>query len=271
MFEFPLDEYRERVGLPSGGGPSLTRLQDLHSAQIHTLPYENFDVLLGREIDLGIERLVDKMVRSDRGGYCFELNGLFKAVLEAEGFEVRTLLARVHLLQEPTGRGHQIALVSLGGREWIVDVGNGAYCPRQPLPFEHEIETTHNGLRMRIVEHPLGHMVQAKEQSIWKDLYSFDLSPVVPADIDYGNHFTSTHPQSFFRSVRIAVLFDSEGETVIFNNTCTIRSGEQTSSEQLADNPTYLDKLRELVGIDVDAEYEALPPLRDDEIARSLR
>lgn len=249
----------------------MDRLCDLHSAQLQTLPYENFDVLLGREIKLGVDHLVNKMVRSARGGYCFELNGLFKAALEAEGFTVRTLLARVHLLNEPTGRGHQVALVSSGGREWIVDVGNGAYCPRQPLPFEHELETIHNGLPLRIVEHPLGHMLQAKEEAGWKDIYSFDLSPVVPADIDYGNHFTSTHPQSFFRSARIAVLFHSDGQTVVFNDACTVRRNGQSTTIELPDDPTYLEKLKELTGIELDAKYAELPPLIDGEATQNLR
>ena len=271
MYEFPLDEYCERVGLTTGSGASVSRLEDLQSAQIHTLPYENFDVLLDREINLGVDHLVNKMVRSARGGYCFELNGLFKAVLEAEGFQVRTLLARVHLLNEPTGRGHQVALVAIGGQEWIVDVGNGAYCPRQPLPFEHGLETSHNGLPLRIVDHELGHMLQAKEEAGWKDIYSFDLTPVVPADIDYGNHFTSTHPQSFFRSARIAVLFDPNGQSVVFNDTCTISRDGQTTSIDLPDDPTYLEKLKELVGIELDVEYGALPPLIDDEMSQNLR
>jgi N-hydroxyarylamine O-acetyltransferase len=258
--QFPLGEYYDRTGVSAGGQRTVSRLEELQRAQLYSIPYENFDVLLGRGINLSIDHLVEKIVRSPRGGYCFELNGLFKAVLESEGFDVCPLLARVHLSGEPTGRGHQITKVTLADRDWIVDVGNGAYCPKQPIPFEHNVETLHDGILFQIVEHELGHMLQAKEKEAWIDVYSFDLTPVVPADIDYGNHFTSTHPSSFFKSARIAVLWHPDGRTIFYNNTCSIqRSGEKTSLT-LPDDESYLDLLKEHVGIELDATYDELPP-----------
>jgi N-hydroxyarylamine O-acetyltransferase len=259
--EFPLAEYYNRIGVPADGELSVHRLEVLQRGQLYSIPYENFDVLLGRDIDLSVNHLVEKMVRSSRGGYCFELNGLFKAVLQAEGFDVRTLLARVHLSGEPTGRGHQISKVSIADREWIVDVGNGAYCPKQPLPFELNVETIDDGIPFRIIEHQLGYMLQAKEKDEWKDIYSFDLTPVVPADIEYGNHFTSTHPSSFFKLARIAVLWHPDGRTIIYNNTCTIQRGGNTVSHAMPDDESYLQMLREHVGIDLDIDYDDLPQL----------
>ena len=193
---FPFDEYLERIGVPAGRPPTLDRLEELQIAQQQAIPYENFDIHLGRPIDLSRSSLVNKLIRSRRGGYCFELNGLFLAALQASGFECRPLLGRVLLGGEPTGRGHQLQLVTIDGRDWIVDVGFAAG-PRHPMPFEFDRETVHSGTTLRLIEHALGTMLQSRTDEGWFDLYSFDLTPVIPSDIAYGNYFTSTNPSSF--------------------------------------------------------------------------
>ena len=261
MARIPLDEYYQRTGVGQPGEISLARLGELQLGQLCAIPYENFDVLLGRGIHLSVDSLTEKLIRSRRGGYCFELNGLLLEVLKAEGFEVRPLLARVHLGGESTGRGHQVALVSVDNEEWIVDAGNGAYCPRSPLRFEHGIESIHLGTPYRIVPHELGHMVQIRPDDAWQDVYSFDLTPVIQADIDYGNHFTSTHPSSIFTKWRIAVLGHDDGQTVIFNDSCTIRRGTEEEKQKLPDDERYLQILRDQAGIELDASYDDLPPL----------
>ncbi len=210
---------------------------------------------------MSVDALTRKLIQSPRGGYCFELNGLMLAVLKAEGFSVRPLLARVHITGEPTGRGHQISLVNVEGHDWIVDVGVGRFCPRSPILFEHHVETTHLGTPYRIVPHELGHMLQLQMKENWQDLYSFDLTPVLDADIDYGNHYTSTHPSSIFTQMRVAVLGHQDGQTIVFNDNLTKVRGERTDRQVLPDDDRYLEILFEETGIFLDAPYEQLPPL----------
>ena len=89
---FDLNAYLQRLNYSGEIVPTIDRLEALHRAQIYTIPFENFDILLGRGISLDPERLFDKLVNKDRGGYCFELNGLFLRVLKAIGFNARALL-----------------------------------------------------------------------------------------------------------------------------------------------------------------------------------
>ena len=257
--EFPLDEYCQRTGAASTGAASLELLEEMQRTQLYAMPFENFDIQLGRGIDLSPEHLIDKLIRHRRGGYCFELNGLFLSALRSIGFEARPLLARVHVGGEPTGRGHQLSLVTLSGREWIADVGFGGACPRAPIPLEHGIESIQGHQTFRLAPHELGYMLQLKlPDGEWQNLYSFDLTPVVPSDITYGNHFTSTHPSSFFTSARVAVRSTPEGQSRLFNfNVTTLAAGEELT-EQLPDNDTYLAELRTRFGIDLDAEYSDL-------------
>ena len=259
--QFPLEDYYARLGISAGEGPTLARLEEIQRAQLCTIPYENFDVLLGRGVNLSPDHLYPKLLNSARGRYCFELNGLFFAALLAEGFKARRLLGRVHLVGDPTGRGHQISLVTIDGKDWIADTGNGAICSRVPLPLETDTVTLSDGTPFRLVDHALGYMLQVQQGGQWRDVYSFDLMPVLDADIDYGNHFTSTHPSSFFLHNRIAVLGHSDGQTIIFNDTCTVIRGGTSTSEAIPDDETYLDLLRDRVGIDLDISSADLGPM----------
>ena len=236
----------------------------LHRAQFFTIPFENFDILLGREISLEPELLFDKLVKRPRGGYCFELNGLFLMALKAFGFDARPLLARVHLAGVPSGRGHQIALVSLQGRQWIADVGFGKQNLRAPLPLELDQPKTRDGstFRFRDAER-FGTMLQYLAGGGWQDLYSFDLGHVYPADIAYGNYYTSTNPNSLFTFVRVAALPIGDGSITLFNNTLKTVSAEKVLEEELAGGQAYLDALKTHFGIELDASYEALAPLPD--------
>lgn len=265
--DFPFDEYCERTGAPPSGVPDENRLEELQRAQIYSMPFENFDIQLGRGIDLTPEHLVDKLIRRRRGGYCFELNGLFLAALKRAGFDARPLLARVHVSGEPTGRSHQLSLVTIAGREWIADVGFGGACPRRPMPLEHEVETVHDGRRFRLVPHSLGHMLQFQQDGAWTDLYSFDLTPVVANDIVYGNHFTSTHPASFFTFSRVAVRWLPDGQIRLFNFRCTTSRGGEERIEELPDDERFLAELRDRFGIELDADYGELAPLPAEERA----
>jgi N-hydroxyarylamine O-acetyltransferase len=256
--DFPIQEYCERTGAPLDGPLNVERLEELQRAQIYAMPFENFDIQLGRGIDLTPEHLIEKLIRHKRGGYCFELNGLFLTVLKYLGFEARALLARVHITGDPTGRGHQLSLVSIADRDWVVDVGFGGPGPRKPMQLEHNVESRHDGRVLCLTQHKLGHMLQQKVDGLWKDVYSFDLTPVLANDIAYGNHFTSTHPSSFFTTSRVAVRAYPDGQSTLFNFRCATSRGDNDEVEELPNDERYLSILRERFGIELDSSYEDL-------------
>lgn len=259
---FALDAYLERLRYSGSVQPTEDGLEGLHRAQAYTIPFENFDILLGRGVLLEPAAIFDKLVGQARGGYCFELNGLFLMALQSLGFNARALLARVHITGTPTGRGHQLLLVSLRGREWIADVGFGGPGLRAPIPFELNHPVTQDGQTFRLVEaEPFGVMLQTLQNTQWQNLYSFDLGHVVPADIAYGNHFTSTHPSSFFTFARVAALPTPHGRIALFN--CTLRTvtGGVEQVQELEEGQPYLDALKAHFGIELGVPYEALRPL----------
>lgn len=227
-----LDRYCERVKLSGIPRANEDGLFAIHRAQAYAIPFEGFDPLLGRGVRLDLPSLEKKLVRSRRGGFCFELNGLMLAVLNAAGFQTEPLLARVFFQRPDTAiraRTHQVTLVTVPGREYLVDVGFGMGTPRSPIPFvlgEHEIEGEH----FRLVPHELGTMVQHRFPAGWEDLYVFTRERAHPADFEVSSYYMATHPLSRFRTEpRARRMFEGGGVTVGRSHVTWTRDGEVTS------------------------------------------
>ena len=126
--------YLERIGATWPDAPSPAALATLMEAHLESVPFENLSIHLGEPIDLDEAALLDKLVSRRRGGFCYELNGAFAALLRHLGFEVTLLAARVHT---PGGLGppydHLTLRVDLD-EPWLVDVGFGRFVA-STVPF----------------------------------------------------------------------------------------------------------------------------------------
>ena len=90
------DAYLRRIGAQHPAWPTSDVLRELQLRHLRTVPFENLSIHLGEEIVLEEKRLLDKVVGARRGGFCYELNGAFGALLAALGFDVTLLAARVY-------------------------------------------------------------------------------------------------------------------------------------------------------------------------------
>jgi N-hydroxyarylamine O-acetyltransferase len=261
--DFDGDAYLNRIGIARPADPNEDALTAIVRAQSYSIPFENFDILLGRGISLAPADIFKKLVLSPRGGYCFELNGLLLAALRHFGFEARALLARVHLRGPPTGRTHQVLLVALGGRRWIADAGFGGGSPLRPLPLEVDRVFAHDGLAFRLIESDtFGYLLQRQGAGDWLDLYSFDLSHVTDADIVMGNYYTSSHPDCFFTYSRVATIPVERGRVSLEDLTLRQSIAGDEETHELPEGSGYLDALEQYFGIVLNARYEALKPPR---------
>jgi N-hydroxyarylamine O-acetyltransferase len=119
-----------------------------------------------------------------------------------------------------------------------------------------------DGQSLRLVERPpYGTMVQVKEEDRWQDLYSFDSSFVERTDIEIGNHYTATHPDSIFTFTRIATLPSATGRVSLMDFSFKDESAGETHQRQLQPGDDYLTTLEERFGIELDAGYDDLPPV----------
>ena len=165
MNERQLAAYLERIGHGWNVRPDLETLRSLHRAHVETIPFEALDVQLGLVPSIEPGAVFDKLVGQRRGGWCYEMNGLFGAALEQIGFEVTRISCGVmrHVAGEERMGTHLALLVRIGGEEWLADVGFGsslvepvplASAKHAHQPFPVELARTADG-HWRFFEHSL--------------------------------------------------------------------------------------------------------------------
>ena len=197
-----MKDYFERIGYSGSPKPDLRTLGAIVLGHVEYIPFENLDVLMGRPIRLDLPSLREKLLFNRRGGYCFEQNGLLKAVLESIGFQVTGLGARVLWDAAPeavTPRTHMLLRVDIEGVPWIVDAGVGAMTPTGVLRLDIETpqQTPHE--RYRLTRSAGSYLLEGDGGDEWKPLYRFNLEPWHGVDYEVSNWYVSTHPQSHFR------------------------------------------------------------------------
>ncbi len=177
-----LDGYFERIGYHGSRDPTLETLRALNCLHPQAIPFENLDPLLRRPVRLDPAALEQKLVRSRRGGWCFEQNLLFRHVLKALGFRVTGLAGRVLWTQPEdaiTARGHMLLCVELGDGSYVADVGFGGQTLTAPLRLEPDREQPTPHKPFRIARAGDDFKMQASINGAWKSLYRFDLQGAV--------------------------------------------------------------------------------------------
>ena len=200
---FDVDAWFRRIGYAGPRDPDLATLRAVIAAHTASIPFENIDVLLGRTPRLDLRSLQDKMVASERGGYCFEQNTLLHAGLTALGFQVARLLARVirGMAADASGPAtHMLLRVDLPEGPFLADAGFGNQTPTAPLEFRAMVEqlTPHDVMRLFPVGDEL--TLQARTGEEWQSIYRLSPHPRLPVDFEVANWFTATHPASPFVS-----------------------------------------------------------------------
>jgi N-hydroxyarylamine O-acetyltransferase len=252
-----LAAYFERIGYAGPRTASAATLRALHLLHPQAIPFENLDSLLGLTPQLDLDSLMKKLVRERRGGYCYEQNLLFRAVLDTLGFETTGLAARV-LWDNPSNpmpsRTHMALLVENDEETWLADVGFGGMTPSAPLRFEtgREQGTPHEPYRIDLIDRG-DYLLQVKlgnapdpalctasgrtpgttSKGIWKPIYRFDLEPQFPSDYSVANHYVSTHPRSLFVNTLMAARLAPTSRLALMDCRLTIH-GATSEQRELA-------------------------------------
>lgn len=244
------DAYLARIGYEGALTPSIETLRALHRAHVMTVPFENLDIHLGRAISLDPADLFRKIVVDRRGGYCFELNGLFALLLEDVGFAVTRLAARVSSGAEGVRpRSHQLLMVTLGNTSWIVDVGFGGHGLLEPLRLVFGEEARQGHECFRLVTGERGeYLLQGEREGAWVDLYSFGLDACLPVDYTFASYYHSHAPDSLFMQKRICTMPTPEGRKTLVDNLLKVRGGGDTQERQISDEE-YKQLLQQHFGL----------------------
>jgi N-hydroxyarylamine O-acetyltransferase len=267
---FDLDAYLARIGYGGPREPTLAVLQALQVLHPHAIPYENLSPLMGDPVPLDLDAIQAKLLAGGRGGYCYEQNHLFRTALEALGFLVTPLAARVrwNTPQDapPRPRTHMLLLVALPEGPHVADVGFGGVMLTGPLRLEPDTaqDTPHERYRLLVLE-PGAYELQAELGVEWRPLYRFDLTPQLAADYEMMNWYSATHPSSRFRLGLAAARAGPQGRMTLADTRFTVRRPGEPPVERILKSleelkavltgdfgltlPAGIDRIREKIGL----------------------
>ncbi len=243
--------YLERINYHGSLAPAAETLRGLQVAHLLTVPFENLSIHAKQPIVLETDALFDKIVGRRRGGFCYEANGLFAALLRALGFDVVMLSAGVARTEGGFGPDfdHMALMVTLNER-YLVDVGFGDSF-REPLLIDERGEQMQGKRAYKIV--PDGaHLIlmQRDEADEWKAQYRFTLQPHEFADYAEMCRYHQTSPQSHFTKARVCSRATEEGRVTLSEMRffTTSKSGGR-QERTLASQEEYAAVLDEHFGI----------------------
>jgi N-hydroxyarylamine O-acetyltransferase len=196
--------YLERIGYNGSATPTLEVLRALHLHHLQAVPFENLDISRSRKIVLDSEALVRKVVEERRGGFCYELNASFAALLRAIGFRVTLLSARAFGADgsEAPEFDHLALRVDLD-EAWLADVGFGDSFV-EPLRLSAGVEQQQSAGVFRIIDSGTSLRLQRQQPGgVWKSEFAFTLTPRELNDFAEMCHYHQTSPKSHFTQNRI--------------------------------------------------------------------
>jgi len=245
-----VETYLDRIGYQASTAPSLDTLRAIHCAHLLTVPFENLDIARGRKIVLDEEALIRKIVEQRRGGFCYELNGAFAALLRSLGFRVRLLSARV--ARDAGGEGpefdHLCLRVDLD-EPWLADVGFGDSFLK-PLRLQTDVEQADPAGMFRIVER--GDRLQFEKMEpdkSWKRQYSFTQQPRRLDEFSHMCHHHQTSPESPFTLKSICTRATNEGRITLAEMKLIVTNSGGRTETLLASEQDRNDALKHHFGI----------------------
>ncbi|MCU6432510.1 arylamine N-acetyltransferase [Undibacterium sp. Jales W-56] len=222
----------------------------LHLAHLHTIPFENLDIALGKKISLHADDVFRKLITKRRGGFCYELNYAFFLLLTSLGFGCRLLSARVYNGTD-YGLPFDHLLLSVGCEEalWIADVGFGD-CFRTPLRLNAE-GTEELGVTYRVSTADDAVYVLERKSTMqdWQAQYQFTLAGHEIGDFAEMCTHQQTSESSHFTKKSICSMATKAGRTSLSNDALIITEHGVKRSHQIADADDYIRTLQEVFQI----------------------
>lgn len=213
--------YLDRIGFEGpvdGSAETLAKLQERH---LHTVPYENLDILRRIPLSLEIEDLYEKIVIRRRGGYCFELNALFSWLLRELGYGVTDLMSRFWRDEPnpPPKRRHHVLKVEAMGAAFLCDVGVGGIVPRRPIRMVEGLEHVQGDENYRLEQDAYyGWMLCESKNGEWSRIYSFTEEPQLPKDFIMATYWCENSPDSIFVKDAMLAIRTGEGRNTVAGN-----------------------------------------------------
>jgi N-hydroxyarylamine O-acetyltransferase len=242
------DAYLRRMELQPPVVADAAGLRRLHRAHQLAVPFENLSIHLAEPVSLAEDDLVAKIVRDRRGGFCYELNGLFALLLESLGAQVTRMAARVH---GDGGLGppfdHLALLVRLpdGSGPWLADVGFGSHSV-YPLLADSRAAQDDPAGTFRLADAGAGDVDVLKDD---QPQYRIETRPRSLADFAATCWYQQTSPLSHFTKGTICSRLTDSGRVSIAGRTLIQSSTGSRAEEELEEDDALLAAYRDLFGV----------------------
>jgi N-hydroxyarylamine O-acetyltransferase len=242
--------YLERIGYTGSTHNDSDTLRALHRAHMLTVPFENLDISLRRKIVCDEDSFVHKIVGKRRGGFCYELNGAFAALLRSLGFNVTPLSARVSREDGSDGPEFDHMALQVDGEEpWLADVGFGDSF-LEPLRMNPGVKQLQDGRRFRIVDkRGLLGVEMAEVNGPWKRQYSFSLMPRSLDEFAHMCEYQQTSPESSFTKKRICTRATPGGRITLADKKLIVTRNGKKEERLLESEDEWRTLLKDQFGV----------------------
>lgn len=217
----------------------INLLNQIQYAHVTNIAYENLDIVQGLPLDLDNEKLFEKMIINQRGGYCFEINSLYNWLLQEIGFKTTSYMARyLRGEKDVPKRRHRVIIVEsdlIDGRI-MCDAGIGERAPRYPLKLEEGlIQEQFNETYKFVKDDFYGWLLTDYHKEKWSSFFAF--TEEVQLDIDYvmPSFYCEHHPDSPFNKTNIIAIKTSDGRKTISDMTFRIFDGNDVTELFITD------------------------------------
>ncbi len=245
--------YLHRIGYDGPREATAETLRRLHRAHMVAVPFENLDIHLGRPIVLSLPLLFEKIVGRRRGGFCYELNGLFAWLLQELGFSMTMHAARVFDEGQPGPDFDHMTLLVGADDKILADVGFGDSF-LDPQPFDAEARDPY-GRSYRLVERE-GKWVlqQRKPEAVWEPQYVFSMPPRRLDEFEAMCHYQQTSPESHFTQKSVCSRATPDGRVTLANGRLIVTAGGRREERAVVSVDEYRTLLRAHFGFDLEDE-----------------
>ncbi|MEM9920416.1 MAG: arylamine N-acetyltransferase [Bacteroidota bacterium] len=230
-------QYLERIGFQGNLAPSLDLLKKLQRTHLMHVPFENLDIHRGQPIVLDSDKIFEKVVHHRRGGFCYELNGLFFHLLATLGFQLKRVAAQVYVEEKGYGLpfDHLALLVKIDECEYLTDVGFGTFT-LGPLKLQLGLEQQDELGKFVIRQHEDGQLrVDQISEGRSVPQYIFTTTAQPFEAFAEMCHYHQHSPDSHFTQKRLISLPNANGRVTLTGNELKIREGEQVHQSTLED------------------------------------
>ncbi len=252
MEEYKLKKYLSRIKYNKNVRADLDTLIELQKCHLLNIPFENLDIHNGTPITIDVEKFYNKIVENKRGGFCYELNGLFNELLKTVGFKTFLVSARVFDTEENYSDefDHLAVIVSFHNEQWLTDVGFGEFA-FSPLKIMTGIEQKDARGIFRINQFDEEYIaVQKQIPGGWKNEYLISLIPRNISEFSEKCYYHQTSPDSHFTQKKLCSIPTRNGRITLTDKSLKITNNESIEEKEIKNEEQFYQLLKEYFSIE---------------------